>query len=375
MDFVVVGGGIHGASVAYFLSLQEGCNRARSITLVERSKIASAASGKAGGFLARNWGDGPTVQLHKKSFDLHSELANTLNIRSYRKGLKVVSVDGNLERSASNAKNCSWLDRKCSVSPLDDSGAQVTPEELTQRLVEASGCTVVIDIALGVEMDESSNFRGVRTAANGVISGDRLIIAAGPWTGVLVEEWFPHLICPMEGIKSTSMLYEAISAVKTEPVVCFGEEHDQYSTHLELYPRPNGDLYVCGCGGSDHVTAQRLRAGGDCDDPSKIYADEERVAASEAALHSMTSAVAGRKPALTQACMRPCPPDGLPIMGPIPTNVGPDTVYVSAGHNCWGILWAPICGKAMAQLAACGSQDVLDLRAFDISRFNVKKRG
>eukprot|EP00606_Chrysophyceae_sp_TOSAG23-5_P001076 GSChrysophyteH2.ASY1.ANO1.1453.1 assembled CDS len=329
MDFVVVGGGIHGASVAYFLSLQEGCNRARSITLIERSKIASAASGKAGGFLARNWGDGPIVQLHKKSFDLHSELANTLNIRSYRKGLKVVSVDGNLERSASNTKNCSWLDRKCSVSPLDNSGAQVTPEELTQRLVEASGCTVVIDIALGVEMDESSNFRGVRTAANGVISGDRLIIAAGPWTGVLVEEWFPHLICPMEGIKSTSMLYEAISAVKTEPVVCFSEEHDQHSTHLELYPRPNGDLYV----------------------------------------------FAGRKPALTQACMRPCPPDGLPIMGPIPTNVGPDTVYVSAGHNCWGILWAPICGKAMAQLAACGSQDVLDLRAFDISRFNVKKRG
>lgn len=85
-----------------------------------------------------------------------------------------------------------------------------------------SDCEVVIDVAVGVEMD-SRDFRGIKTAKSGIISGDRLIIAAGPWTGVLIEEWFPHIRCPMEGIKSTSFVYESVPAVVAEPVACFSE--------------------------------------------------------------------------------------------------------------------------------------------------------
>lgn len=45
---VVCGGGIVGASIAYHLTL-----RGVKPVVVERSAVASAASGKAGGFLAR----------------------------------------------------------------------------------------------------------------------------------------------------------------------------------------------------------------------------------------------------------------------------------------------------------------------------------
>jgi len=82
--------------------------------------------------LQETWGNGPTVQLHEKSFDLHCELATKLNIQFYRKGINVVSVDGSIKRE-DTGKNCSWLDKKCSVSPLSNNGAQVTPEELTKR--------------------------------------------------------------------------------------------------------------------------------------------------------------------------------------------------------------------------------------------------
>ena len=44
--------------------------------MIERTGVACAASGKSGGFLARDWCDGTPVQaLARRSFDLHAELA------------------------------------------------------------------------------------------------------------------------------------------------------------------------------------------------------------------------------------------------------------------------------------------------------------
>lgn len=67
---VILGAGIHGASVAHYLSSRFGIFP----TVVERVSVAAAASGKAGGFLAREWGSGATQQLHQVSFDMHEKL-------------------------------------------------------------------------------------------------------------------------------------------------------------------------------------------------------------------------------------------------------------------------------------------------------------
>ena len=86
--------------------------------------------------------------------------------------------------------------------------------------------------------------------------------------------------------------------------------------------------------------------------------------AASAAFGSYTSA-GSRAPDLVQACMRPCPPDALPIMGAVP---GVQGAYIAAGHNCWGILWAPITGRVMAELVVDGAPSV-SLAAFSPSRF------
>lgn len=44
-------------------------------------------------------------------------------------------------------------------------------------------------------------------------------------------------------------------------------------------------------------------------------------------------------------------------------------VYISAGHNCWGILWAPVCGLAMAELVMHGHSSIIDLDPFTPSRY------
>src|SRR5881296_3594074 len=71
---IVCGAGVIGASVTYFLA-----RRGVRVTMVERSGVACAASGKSGGFLALDWCDGsPLGPLARASFALHATLADEL---------------------------------------------------------------------------------------------------------------------------------------------------------------------------------------------------------------------------------------------------------------------------------------------------------
>ncbi len=71
MRVLICGGGVIGAAIAYFLS-----RRGVEVTVVERTGLACAASGKSGGFLALDWCDGsPLGPLARRSFALHAELA------------------------------------------------------------------------------------------------------------------------------------------------------------------------------------------------------------------------------------------------------------------------------------------------------------
>ena len=70
MRVLICGGGVIGASIAYFLS----CRGVEAI-VIERTGIACAASGKSGGFLALDWCDGsPLESLARRSFALHASL-------------------------------------------------------------------------------------------------------------------------------------------------------------------------------------------------------------------------------------------------------------------------------------------------------------
>src|SRR5580704_289947 len=74
MRVLICGGGVIGASIAYFLSC-----RGVAATVIERTGLACAASGKAGGFLALDWCDGtPLEALARRSFALHAQLAEEI---------------------------------------------------------------------------------------------------------------------------------------------------------------------------------------------------------------------------------------------------------------------------------------------------------
>src|SRR5215471_7174688 len=75
MRVLICGGGVIGACTAYFLA-----RRGVDVIVVERTAVACAASGKAGGFLAFDWCAGsPLDALARRSFALHAELAAQLD--------------------------------------------------------------------------------------------------------------------------------------------------------------------------------------------------------------------------------------------------------------------------------------------------------
>ena len=100
---------------------------------------------------------------------------------------------------------------------------------------------------------------------------------------------------------------------------------------VEVYPRPDGTIYICGIGGSDYISTQELKGGAYRD---VCTADESRVQAAYNAFREMSPLYAqmGVELEKVQACMRPCPPDAKPYMGKIPNYQG---AYINAGHNCW----------------------------------------
>lgn len=76
MRVLICGGGVIGASIAYFLS-----RRGAKPIVIERTGLACAASGKSGGFLALDWCDGTPLQsLARRSFTLHF-LNSALRVR------------------------------------------------------------------------------------------------------------------------------------------------------------------------------------------------------------------------------------------------------------------------------------------------------
>ena len=371
---VIIGGGIHGISTAYYLA-QKG----EKVLIIESEKIAAAASSKAGGFLAREWGSGPTISLHQQSFDLHEELAHHLNINSFRR-IPTLSVSPSSSRkSNTNSNDASWLDNSCRSQVMDGATAQVTPQEYCDKVfnaaVETGNVELLIGKCQGIEIDDDV-VEGVYVNVNTntddkdkeieFYKGEKFVITAGPWSGHLAEDLFGCRL-PMTGIKSTSVVYNNVPEAKDEPYALFCDE-DANSCHLEIYPRNDASLYICGIGGSNYIDNDMMREGGDCAAPSMIQANPSRVDAAQKSFASMTTIGKRQKADVVQACMRPCPPDAMPCMGKIPKT---QNAYISAGHNCWGILWAPISGKAMSELLIDGKSKCVDIEPFKPSRFGI----
>ena len=354
MRVLICGGGVIGASIAYFLS-----HRGIPPIVIERTGVACAASGKSGGFLALDWCDcSPLAPLARRSFALHAALAEELlGDWGYRR-LTTYSGYGGAHGVTGRgaARPVAWLaedvfiDRRIGVA---ETTAQVHPGAFTavlMRAAQAQGAELRIGEVTGLAMSAGGHVAGV-IVNNETIEGDAVVIAMGPWS-VLASRWLP--LPAVFGLKGHSLVFETGRAIAAEALFLEYQEASGALLSPEVFPRADGTTYVCAISSEAPLPI----------DPAAVAPDP---GASER-LHDICrrlSPALGRANVLArQACFRPVTEDGRPLIGAIPSVPG---AYVATGHSVWGILNAPATGEAMAELIADGTSRI-DLAAFSPAR-------
>jgi glycine/D-amino acid oxidase-like deaminating enzyme len=404
-EVVIAGAGIMGLATAYYLAVQHATAEQRmKITVVDPTgRVAPAASGKAGGFLALDWNDSaPAGPLARRSFQLHQDLADALGAESiqYRRltcvavtvregndddegrggtrrpsGKKLAGIewaqraDDDGQGAAGSESIQAGSDRIAGVQNLGDERtiAQVHPRLLCERLWEetrmapAAEASIVRGRVAAPVFGDGGRVSGARVvacSASGddepgealVLTADALVLACGPWA-----------TNRMLGIKYHSAVVPT-SKVLTQCVFFSGYGDP------EVYVRPDSTAYCTGFPEDPRVVTER---------PGQERVDPESVAR---ILDSVRSATGGssdggtgsalsQDPAVQQSCYLPTTRDGIPVVGRVPARVaGGSGVYLCAGHTCWGILMGPASGEAVASLVATGRCDKVDLRPFDPER-------
>ena len=351
-DVVIVGAGVIGLSIAHELLC-----RGTRVTLVDPRQPGMGASWASAGVLAPQGAlpfHRPYLDLCLSSRDLFADwsarLLNETGIDiEYRAegGVQVAFDDEESEKLAQRYRHQLELglpveqltreeartlepmlstDIQCGL--LFEGMHQVENRRLVQALVAAvkhrGGDFRTGDPAIDVIVR--------RDRAAGVvlpgerIGADRVVIAAGAWSGLL--NWLPGPVPPVQPVRGQIVCVDGSALTPITRVI---NGLGQY-----LVPRRDGRVLL---GATVEKTGfdTRVTAGG----LSAVMKNGLR----------MAPALAGAPVVETWAGLRPMSKDGKPILGP----AGLKDLVLATGHYRNGILLAPITGKLLADYLATGT--------------------
>jgi len=361
MRVAICGGGVIGACTAYFLA-----RRGVEVIVVERTEVACAASGKAGGFLALDWCvDSPLDALARRSFALHVELASDVAKDCGYHPTNAYS--GRIVRDRDSSRRppaaLDWLSTSTVISGLigtPETTAIVNPRKFTSAMMRAAqehGARLHPGQVTGVVRTESI-VKGVELEGS-VIEADATVIAMGPWSG-LASEWLPlpHVF----GQQSPSIVYDTGTDVPADALFLEYRDATGDDVTVEVFPRADGSTHVCAFSGAAPLPL----------DPAQVAPDPDVIERLRAVCERLSPAFKPERIIAKQACFRPITRDYVPLIGRVPHSEG---AYVATGHNVWGILNAPATGEAMSELIVDGKAHTVNLKPFDPARLSDHFRG
>ncbi|XP_076900848.1 D-amino-acid oxidase-like [Bidens hawaiensis] len=329
--------------------------------------IACAASGKAGGFLALDWCDGgPVSSLARASFNLHRSLAEELNGKEsygYRpvNTLSLSVTESESQRRGKKSTVPGWIDgpvKSPKTIGTTNTTAQVHPQLFTRRLLEKAVADYGVKVVTGkVKTVDTGGGKVTVVVDDGVIDGDAAVLALGPWTSKF--KLLSSLV-RVHGLKAHSVVLEPkdVDAISADALfLSYYPAHDGQPMDPEIYPRPTGEVYICGMSSQEEVA----------DNPEEIEPNPDSIRVLKRVAGTVSSHLGEESGVKAeQACFLPCPDDSVPVIGEVPGMKG---CYVATGHSCWGILNGPATGAAMAELVMDGCSTIVDLTRFSPARF------
>lgn len=352
MRVVIGGGGVIGACAAYFLS-----RRGVDVVVVERTAVAAAASGKAGGFLARDWCTGSALDgLARRSFDLHAALVDELAGEwGYQ---RMTTYSGYVAPAHAvprrGASGLDWTSDRVGITSrigTTETTAIVNPARFTTAMMDAAqahGAALHRASVTGLVRD-GAGVTGVETD-DGVIAVDAVVVTMGPWS-VLAAGWMT--LPAVFGLRSPSLVYDTGTDVPAHALFLDDHEEGGASRTIEVFPRRDGTTHVTAFSNQMPLPL----------DPAAVTPERDEIDRLRVICERLSPAFRAERIIARQACFRPVTEDGLPLIG----QVG-EGVYVATGHSVWGILNAPATGEALAELIVEGAARSVDLAPFDPGR-------
>jgi D-amino-acid dehydrogenase len=410
-DVLVLGGGIVGVCSAHYLAA-----RGKSVTLLERGDIASGCSAGNAGFVCPSHSiplaqpgiiakglkwmfdpDSPfyikprfspalfswlwkfraacteervrrvrTVlrDLHCRSVELFDEIARIpgLSFHWTRRGLL------SLFRTAHAYEE--GLKESAQLQEIGVPSRTLTPDEIAARVPRAKpglagaihfpgdahvdplafvrglASTLTskgVDVRTGTEVTgftiSGRKITGVRTT-QGDFAADQIVLAAGSWSPSIAREL--KLKIPVQPAKGYSITMPLPPAAPSVPLLLI---------EAKVGVTPMGD---------------RLRLAGTLELAGlDLTINERRVEAIRRGAATFLDGIEGAATGEVWRGLRPCTPDGLPILG---RSAAFDNLILATGHAMIGLSLGPVTGELVAKIA-CGEPSDIDLTVLQPERF------
>ncbi len=356
---VVIGGGVAGCAVAYYLA-REGL----PVTIVERESVAFGASGYAAGLLNPLTGTGvpgPMEAMSILSYQMHVGLWGELEEQSgvdiqaeLVPHLELILTEEDAEGASelmarwgsAPGFSVQWLDagEVLKIEPRVNSG--VLGAILLESPAALDSCSFTLALLEGARAHGAVLVKGDVTAVDDSrvtlrdreIGCDTVVLAAGPWAAD-ASGWL-GVDLPIGPLKG-----QIVHLAQMDPPL---PRH--LAGPVQIASKKDGLVWLGATEeteGFDNRTTQQAR-----DD---IIERAVR----------MVPSLAGQPVVGQTSCLRPVAPDRLPIIGRVP---GRDGVYLAAAPEKKGIMIGPAIGLAIADLVVRGETSV-PIENFSLSRF------
>jgi len=367
-DVVIIGGGGHGAAIAYNLAKYHGIT---DVAILEKSYLGGGNTARNTAVIRSNYLTESGVEFYRESVKLYNNLSNEFNynvMMENRGQLTLAHSDAAIRSFRWRAEVNKHLGVRSELVDRQTIAQLVPTLNLSEDcrfpimagLWHADGATARHDAVAwgyakgacerGVELHQLTEVEDIETTGGKVtgVKTNRGRIACGAVVQAVAGA--SSIVAKKAGIRLPIHSYP-LQAMVTQPYKPILTPHvSSPHVHVYVHQTSRGEFVIGG--GSDPYPLYNTRATLD-----------QRESLSAAALELFPFLAQARL--LRQwAGITDMTPDYSPIMGLSPV----ENYYLDAGWGTWGFKATPICGVTMAELIATNKVPSL-IKPFELERF------